>query len=1025
MVGSSTHADRVTAGRSTHPSGTCEGDATVVIGGASDDARPAVDLSEGAKLGRFVILEQIGAGAMGRVLRGYDPKLQREVALKLVRTSSTATTQRMLREAQAMAQLSHPNVVPVYDVGEHENEIFIAMEYVQGRTLREWCKDERPGWRIIVNVFREAGQGLAAAHRVGLIHRDFKPDNVLVGLDETGRDRAGRVRVMDFGLARAMDDRLSDDDVGAPTSARPDLSRSGSSSTVLTEVGTVLGTPAYMAPEQHRGLTTDARSDQFAFCVALYEALYGRRPFEGTTPHALGEAKERGELRPLASDVPAVPRWVRRAVVRGLSPDPSARWPSVEALVDELGRDLGRTRARWAGAAVVGAAAVAFAFVARRGELCAGGSQQLAGMWDPDRRTRVETAMLSTQVSHAADTWARVGEQLDAYASRWVDTHTSTCEATRKHGEQSQAVMDARMRCLQSRRRDLTALVDMLEHADAEVVHKAIEAVAELPAIERCDDIDYVLAQVPPPDDPQVHALVEEVREQIARASALESAGKYAEGLRVARSAHDDALRSSYAPVVAEAAFRLGHLFEHTGSYDEAVQALRAAYFEGRRSGMDEVAARAATTLVFVLGERLARYEDAFAWGDHAEAEVARFGTDPMRADLLDQLAAIHRAVGDLERAQELFARALSINEASLGLDHSATGISVMGLALVLGERGELDEAQRLHERALSISETAFGPEHPTNAFALINLGGIAWSRGNLTEAQELYERALGMQEAALGPDHPMLSGALINLGNVHARRGRPEDARRLYARALEITEAALGEDHPSAGTAVLGLAIVHFDRGEFQRARAMYARALSIQENALGADHPSLATVVNNLANVHYELGELEEAHALYERSLALNERAYGPDHHRVAGSLKNLAWSHWKAGRLEEARPPAERALELNEKTLGPDHPEVAASAIIVAEIALSQGQPAAPIPLLERALASLGRDAPPELLAEVRFVLARALWDAPSASGRDRPRSMELAELALEGTRAIAARPTEIDPLQRWLAARRRAR
>jgi serine/threonine protein kinase len=245
---------------------------------------PPVDFASmhGAKVGRFVVLGDLGAGGMGHVVRAFDPQLGREVALKRLHADGPEASARAIREAQAVASLSHPNVIAVYDFGEHDDAIFIALELVEGKTLREWMSDGPYPWAIVLDRLEAAGRGLAAAHRVGLVHRDFKPSNVLVGDD-------GRVRVTDFGLARF---------IAAPSDAMVgDASDSLSSGDVcLTRSGVVLGTPAYMAPEQHAG-ASDPSSDQYAFCVVLFEALYGERPFRGATQRELVDGQTPGRAR--------------------------------------------------------------------------------------------------------------------------------------------------------------------------------------------------------------------------------------------------------------------------------------------------------------------------------------------------------------------------------------------------------------------------------------------------------------------------------------------------------------------------------------------------------------------------------------------------------------------------------------------------------------------------------------------------------------------------------------------------------
>lgn len=298
---------------------------------AAGDAH--IDLNQGDKVGRFSILGRIGHGGMGVVFSAYDPKLDRKVALKLLRSSDDRSIapqeaqSRLLREAQAIAQQSHPNVISVYDVGTYKSEVYIAMELVEGHTLSRWLRMWHRPWRDILDKFLESGEALMAAHGSGLVHRDFKPDNVLVGDDD-------RVRVMDFGLARSLfydlpsSGEVTDDAFRISIAGVSELNRT------LTRTGAVLGTPRYMAPEQFLGGEADARSDQFSFCVALYEAVYRQHPFEGSTARALVESSEVTPLPPPAKH--DVPPWLHRAIVRGLEREPSRRYPSMRTLVQAI-----------------------------------------------------------------------------------------------------------------------------------------------------------------------------------------------------------------------------------------------------------------------------------------------------------------------------------------------------------------------------------------------------------------------------------------------------------------------------------------------------------------------------------------------------------------------------------------------------------------------------------------------------------------------------------------------------------------
>ena len=321
---------------------------------------PHAALESGDVVGRFAVISRVGRGGMGVVFLAYDPRLDRNVALKLLRGSdgghgsADEAKTRLLREAQAIAQLSHPNVISVYDVGTYKGQVYIAMEFVRGMTLTDWLRKSKRSWREVHSKFREAGLALAAAHARGLVHRDFKPDNVLVGEDE-------RVRVMDFGLARSVYETTAYATGLAPafrhTRAQSALNRT------LTRTGAMLGTPRYMAPEQFAGRETDARSDQFSYCVAFHEALYGEHPFVANTAEpaydSSSEQQERNlsgirRARPTRADVP---NWLRRALNRGLHTNPARRYPSMDVLLRDTKAPVPTRSPGWRAGLLTGAVA--------------------------------------------------------------------------------------------------------------------------------------------------------------------------------------------------------------------------------------------------------------------------------------------------------------------------------------------------------------------------------------------------------------------------------------------------------------------------------------------------------------------------------------------------------------------------------------------------------------------------------------------------------------------------------------------
>ena len=321
----------------------------------------------GTTIGRFVVTKQLGVGGMGVVYAADDPELGRQVALKVLRGAvardSVLAARRIMREARLAARVSHPNVVAIYEVGQHGDRVFIAMELVTGSSLSAWIKERPRSPKEILAVFVDAGRGLAAAHAAGVVHRDFKPDNVLVGAD-------GRARVTDFGLARRGE---NEETTAADDQDRARVKRTSLSD--LSNAAAILGTPAYMAPEQHSGGHTDPRTDQFSFCVALYEALHGQRPYDGKTWEELSQSVLAGRVRPPPASS-RVPASLHRIVVRGLSVRPGDRFASMNELLGALGRDRGRPLRVWAYASLVALVAMGTA---------------LAGDWMARERTLAVT----------------------------------------------------------------------------------------------------------------------------------------------------------------------------------------------------------------------------------------------------------------------------------------------------------------------------------------------------------------------------------------------------------------------------------------------------------------------------------------------------------------------------------------------------------------------------------------------------------------------------------------------------------
>lgn len=872
-------------------------------------APPGSELRRGDALGRYLVLERLGAGGMGVVYAAYDPELDRRVAVKLLHPERIGAGEaRLLREAQALARLQHPNVIAVHDVGTFGDRVFVAMEFVDGETLAELVERRDLSWREIVDLHLQAGRGLAAAHAAGLVHRDFKPENVLVGRD-------GRVRVLDFGLARAAGEAAAE---AAPRGAA-DGSPGRWLESPLTRVGVVVGTPAYIAPEQFDGAPADARSDQFAFAVALHRALYGTLPFRGESLDELISAVRAGRIEePLASG--GVPRQLRGILLRALSRDPEARFPDMASLLEALADDplVRRRRGVVRAAAAVGVLAMAGAagWFATRGErLCGGAERRLDRIWDDARKARLAAAFVGTGVPFAGAAWNGVRRALDPWTEEWVAARTEACAATHLRGEQSADLLDRRMGCLDGRLEDLSALTDLFEAPDAKLVEKAVQAAWALPPVETCADLDALLARVPPPEGAAARQRVERTRRAVARVRALRTAGRFSEGFAAAAELADELGSETYRPLVAEYLLERADLENRLGEFERSETTLEAALTEAIAGNDRLLAAEISALAINVVGVRRSRHADGHRWADRSFAFLAGAGGD-------DRVEAMARG----------------------------------NLGALLTDEGETDLAAAQLRTVLTLLERTVGSESPEVGRNLNNLGNVHYGRGELAAALETYRRALEVKEAALGPDHPDLTSTLNNLALVHSDLERWDEAMAALTRAMEMNERLLGPDHPTVALELVNLAAIHEERGRHQEALEAARRALAINERALGVDHPNLGFALTNIGNALVSLGRPGEAMPVFARALALRERSLESGHPQLAFPLVGMGRALLATGRARDAVAPLRRAVAIRSRG------EVDAAQLAEAKFELARASEAAgaggpePLTLAREARAAL---------------------------------------------------------------------
>ncbi len=1069
--------------------GVLDGD-LAVTGGAAEIAPEA--LSVGDLVGRYRIQERLGAGTMGVVYKAHDPELDRLIALKILRASRRrgraldAAKTRLHREAQALAQLSHPNVITVYDVGTYGVHVFVAMEFVEGQTLSEWLANQpRPSQRELLEVFLAAGQGLAAAHGVGLVHRDFKPENVVVGDD-------GRVRVLDFGLARAAerDDSSSSSGGGAAGEGAASAADAGSPAgfgagfgageqlwnSSLTRTDFVLGTPAYMAPEQHMQVDVDERSDQFSFCVALYWALYGEPPFTGRRIEEIGANAIDGRVNPAPRGA-KVPGWLRAIVLRGLAAEPEQRYDSMNELLEQLRRGVNRRQriklGLWIGLAAMallgvgGALSLALQSEQSRAE-CLDASARLAEVWGPDRSVALDVTFAATERPHGAASAARVRGLFDDYGRDWVDKRVDACEATHVRGEQSEALLMLRLGCLERGRRMLGALAEaFVDGPDGQVVDHAISAAYALPALDICADESALLKAFPLPAESRLRTQIGEIDALLDQLEALRELGQASAILELAREFLSRADATEHPPLQAKARYLVGVLSADDGDYERAAEHLSEAARLAAKAGDDRLIARSWLALIRANGLGAARYDNALALRPVAEIAIARAGdSGALKAQLLGDVGAILTDKGELEAAQEALEQSVELARELYGGRDLRAIRHQQRLAYARTRAEQFEDAVVLYQQLLIALEPQGGSQHPLFAQALGQVGDLARVRGECDEAIAYYQRAHGIYAANFGDDGVAAASMKGRIGHCFADSGRYSLAADAIAEVIAADTARYGPESAQVGDGLLVMARLRRQQGQLARARELAEQAVSIHATASGAESRAMAAALVALGGLQTAQGQPAEAIAVLERALALNQKSIGAERVELGAALHALGVALTDVGRLDEARQNLERArevwvqahgpehrdvgrasaalarverrarrfaqalklwqtaLDIAERTRGPDHPQVARLLTEVGVTRIDSGQVSQEtVAQLERALSIWRQHDPADVdqgaLGRTLFALARALDSQPGAGERAAEQAAE-ARAAYE--QAEGPREAALAAIDAWLAERR---
>ena len=959
---------------------------------AKERLRAQLFEEEPRTIGRYEVEGELGSGAMGKVFRAHDPRLKRPVAIKvlLAGMASEEMTDRFLREAQALARLTHPNVVQVFEVGLHNKERFIAMELIDGGTLQQWLVARDRSIEEIVDLFVELAGGLQAAHDAGVLHRDFKPANVLVGSD-------GRARITDFGLAAA--ERSMD-------SPRPPLEGTASVdrlSGTLTRDGNVVGTPAYMSPEQFEGRTLDARADQFAFCVTLFEALFGVRPYRAKSVPELSRLVCEGELRrPEGVDLPAR---LDAVLVRGLAADRSQRYPSMAALAKALrGAKRGATPGLAGLAALGGIAAVSLiALAAWPTSPCGGAHTLVEQTWGRTQRAAVTEGLTRSGVAAPQERAAWVNAQLGAFFERWVSVRDDSCRAT-----EDEPRRDAAFACLRRQRATAGSAIDLLRTGEEEQVKGGLYAIARLDDPQECGR-EGTLA--PAPEIAEEAALLRAHLERVKSVALVRRSAAI-------RDAADEIVQKAealgYSPLLAEALLLRATLTQETSAELEAEVMLERAYALASEAGAAGLELRAATALVESVGTSGRRFEEAERWLRTARAVASRAPQDAWRTDMAE--ARLRRVQHRLDEAVELDRAALAKAEPLLGNGHIYVARARTNLAMDLASSQQREEAETQLDRVLAELEPAFGRDHPvlTDAYyaraqlrraagdldgavksmrasaevsgaltgqltlqradRLQALGAITAQSGRYDEALEHFERVLDYYERALAPDDPRTGLLLGNLALAYRFLGKHAQARAYAERAVVVSESGQGDTAPLAASLSL-LADVLFAAGEYETAVERCRRALALEGYPPGRRIGLQQTLAVSLG----ELGRKDEAIAELGAAAKAARELYGaaPD---TAALIANQGYFLAKAGRLEEGAPLVGEAVEILENTLGPDHYELSRTLHIQVFVESERGNLGEAEALARRVL-DLRKDAgkDPLELAAAHFSLAKVLRKA----------------------------------------------
>lgn len=824
------------------------------------------------RVGRFIVGAWIGQGAMGTVFRAHDPDLGRDVALKALKPveGSQEVTEALLGEARTLAQLNHPNVVTVHECGVDRGHVYIAMEYIEGGTLSDWLHRNPPEaagrFERALDLATQAAAGLAAAHAVGLIHRDLKPNNMLV-------DAEARLRIADFGLARTTDSPAvqdtptQDEDPPTPAWTRP------------------AGTPGYVAPEQLEGKPTKA-SDQFSLCATFYEVFAGTQAFKGRTAQQRIVSIRAKRFEPPAASH-SVPRWLRRVLERGLAARAEDRFGSVQALLAALERGRARpARARMLALGAAGIAALAGALsipalaedqAASAETPCADGAESLAQVWGPTRAENTRAQVLELEGAYSPEAWARMSESLETWGVQWVGEYQEACAATKIRGQQPPETMALKMRCLD---RQLIVVDATLERAGAMSLPAVVAALADGPRPIECRDVAQLEATLQEPADPQSRAEIDRILRSLQEGELALLDAKPEAGLTATTAAVERARTLAHGPSLVDALVLHSNLL--LANHKPFESAAREAVQLAAKHGLP-----ASETNAWLMVSRgaddhpdiIKRDSDTSVSLQAAQAALGRAGGSPQLTArvTLRRAEVAHLLHRDFERGVELYAEALELFRAAPRPPLGEVGTLIDNYVAALGSLSRHDEATELCRWRLEYAVSRRGPGHPQTGRAHLRLANALNTSGEREKAEPEAQRAFeilieaGVPELHLAETIELLAWLAIAREDWATARVHAE-------RKLEIYVEQYGWEGLTAAPLKL-LGSLELRSGNPKVAKAHFERALKMSTESFGPDNPWMEGMREGLGDACLALGEFQEAAELFELVIPRLQTIHGAD--------------------------------------------------------------------------------------------------------------------------------------------------